>query len=360
MIERLTVRGFKSIGDEPVKLELRPITILVGKNGSGKSSLLEAVGILAESVAGRGNPPRGELVDAFSYEAVRHRAGPPSKQTPSAEFEVSVQIRPLANAAGDGVPIVCHVSRAFGAAGPVRDSMQSLTSGSDAICAQVGIAAMRNVYRLTANRGQVQWVHQPASVDVDWVGRNAQDLDSILRKIFSSGAFGEAKGKIQRWCRAFGLENLHPDDYMDSELEASLPRVLASEGSRQMCSVVVQVFWSPPDSLIMVEEPELSLHPQAQVDLCELFAEAVEDGKQLLITSHSPLLLQALAIPVQKGRLNHESVIVHEVEKRGDEGTRIKGTYELDGQGILGGWISSFAVAEKKIGRAFSRSLPEA
>lgn len=358
MIERLTVQGFKSIGDDPVDLELRPVTILVGKNGSGKSSLIEALGFLAESWAGRGSPPHGELVDALSYESVCHKGGPASKGKAPMEYQISVQIRPAA-AAGDEGPQACRLTRWFSAGGPARESLESLTSRPDANCGEVASAAMRDVYLLTAYRGRVHWTPQPSAGDGRWVGRNAQDLDPILRKIFSSGMHGEVKRKIQHWCKVFGLENLHPDDYSDPEFGASLPRVLASEGGRQVCALVVQIFWSPADSLVMVEEPELSLHPRAQIDLCELFAEAVRDGKQLLLTTHSPLLLQGLALPVQARHLDHKSVIVHEIEKKGGRGTRIKKTFQLDENGIIEGWISSFALAEKEVGRAFSRSLPE-
>lgn len=66
MITRLAIRGFKSIGlgqdgKYAVDLELRPITILVGKNGSGKSSVLQGLGLLADIREGRG-PSDGERV----------------------------------------------------------------------------------------------------------------------------------------------------------------------------------------------------------------------------------------------------------------------------------------------------------
>ena len=51
MITGLKLRNFKAIGDRPVELQLAPLTLLVGANGSGKSSVLEAVGGLAETAA---------------------------------------------------------------------------------------------------------------------------------------------------------------------------------------------------------------------------------------------------------------------------------------------------------------------
>src|SRR5436853_7699909 len=42
MLTAVTIENFKGIS-EPVRLELRPITLLFGQNSAGKSSLLHAV-----------------------------------------------------------------------------------------------------------------------------------------------------------------------------------------------------------------------------------------------------------------------------------------------------------------------------
>lgn len=49
--ERLTVKGFRRLID--VDVELRPFTVLLGVNGVGKSSFLDAISLLSSSAAGR-------------------------------------------------------------------------------------------------------------------------------------------------------------------------------------------------------------------------------------------------------------------------------------------------------------------
>jgi predicted ATPase len=51
MIERFSVTGFKSL--ERVRLELGRVNVFVGANGSGKSNLLEALGVLGAAARGR-------------------------------------------------------------------------------------------------------------------------------------------------------------------------------------------------------------------------------------------------------------------------------------------------------------------
>ena len=45
MIRRLQVRSFKSLAD--VEVELGVVNVFIGANGSGKSNLLEALGVLS-------------------------------------------------------------------------------------------------------------------------------------------------------------------------------------------------------------------------------------------------------------------------------------------------------------------------
>lgn len=53
MIEQLTVNSFKSV--ESVEVELGQVNVFIGANGSGKSNLLEALGVLSAAADGKVN-----------------------------------------------------------------------------------------------------------------------------------------------------------------------------------------------------------------------------------------------------------------------------------------------------------------
>ena len=55
MITAFTVKNFKAIGDDPVRIELKPITLLFGANSVGKSSILHALQY-ADEVFNKHNP----------------------------------------------------------------------------------------------------------------------------------------------------------------------------------------------------------------------------------------------------------------------------------------------------------------
>ena len=57
--DRLRVRGFRRLADADV--ELRPLTVLIGANGSGKTSILDVLSMLAKSARGGLNTALSEL-----------------------------------------------------------------------------------------------------------------------------------------------------------------------------------------------------------------------------------------------------------------------------------------------------------
>ncbi len=50
-----------------------------------------------------------------------------------------------------------------------------------------------------------------------------------------------------------------------------------------------------PDELLIIDEPEMNLHPAAQVEITEFLAMLVQAGLKVLITTHSPYIVNHLA-----------------------------------------------------------------
>lgn len=106
-------------------------------------------------------------------------------------------------------------------------------------------------------------------------------------------------------------------------------------GISQILPIVVQGFLSFSDSLTMVEQPEIHLHPKMQADLADLFIDIVSgevdsrkragrkrENKQkyLLIETHSEYLLKRLMRRIKEGRISSEQVAVYFIEPPKEEG----------------------------------------
>lgn len=133
---------------------------------------------------------------------------------------------------------------------------------------------------------------------------------------------------------------------------------LASHGSRQILTIITNLLWCEPGSIFLIEEPEISLHPEAQVKVCELFAVAIAQRKQIIATTHSHFLLSALGIPVQEGRLRPEDIAVYHIEKKPDSGT-VAERLLVNEKGYIEGWIPSFADVERRLLKEWIKTVPE-
>lgn len=108
-----------------------------------------------------------------------------------------------------------------------------------------------------------------------------------------------------------------------------------SSGTKEILYLITLLHTTPKGSLLMMEEPEIHLHPDAIPKFLSL-AEKIcrEDNKQILITTHSPILIDALSF-------DKISIVTKEngmtIVKSFKEFTNVE--KEFAKQGILKSWL---------------------
>lgn len=113
-------------------------------------------------------------------------------------------------------------------------------------------------------------------------------------------------------------------------------------GCSQVLPVIVSGFNLPPGTTMVVEQPELHLHPRAQAELGTFFKEMAVKGNQVFIETHSEHLLLRLQSHVAKGDLSPEDINVFYVgakKKGGKSATFLR----LDNDGyFIEDWPEGF------------------
>lgn len=65
---------------------------------------------------------------------------------------------------------------------------------------------------------------------------------------------------------------------------------------KELASLVLYLrYLAVPGELLIIDEPEMNLHPEAQAKLTEFLAMLVNAGLPVLITTHSPYIVDHLA-----------------------------------------------------------------
>ncbi|MBX9599519.1 MAG: DUF3696 domain-containing protein [Bryobacteraceae bacterium] len=98
-------------------------------------------------------------------------------------------------------------------------------------------------------------------------------------------------------------------------------------GVSQVLPVIVQCFYAQPHTTILLEQPEIHLHPSVQMTLADLFIEAVQSreggqdrGIQLIVESHSEHFLRRLQRRIAEGAVSRDDVALYFC-RRGADGS---------------------------------------
>ena len=122
--------------------------------------------------------------------------------------------------------------------------------------------------------------------------------------------------------------------------DISINLVDVGQGMNQALPLVVRANVNRPDSIVILEQPELHLHPAAHADLAELFARSAKENDQtFIIETHSEnilLRLRKLIVENDFGFTKDDLVIywIEDAELKGKELREIM----VDEDGVLGDW----------------------
>ncbi len=115
-------------------------------------------------------------------------------------------------------------------------------------------------------------------------------------------------------------------------------------GVSQVLPVIVHLYFAPPGSILLFEQPEIHLHPSVQASLADLFLEAAEVmGHQILVESHSEHFLVRMQRRIAEAELPlacRENVKLYScrVGPNGSEAAELA----LDEYGKIDNWAPDF------------------
>ena len=103
---------------------------------------------------------------------------------------------------------------------------------------------------------------------------------------------------------------------------------------------VILALLSPPGTLCLIENPEAHLHPRGQTKLAELAARAARAGVQVFAETHSDHFMDGVRIAVRDGLIDTEDAAFHYFERDGNKS--IVTSLKADSDGRLPHWPTGF------------------
>ena len=112
-------------------------------------------------------------------------------------------------------------------------------------------------------------------------------------------------------------------------------------GVSQVLPALVLLYYVPSGSIVLMEQPEIHLHPSVQSGLADVMLEVADQRKiQIIVESHSEHLLRRMQRRAAEGRVNPSNMKLYFI--RNDDGTARLNDLKLNRFGQIENWPDHF------------------
>lgn len=406
----ITVGGFKSIAREQT-VEIRPLTILAGANSSGKSSLMQAVLLLKQTLEATYDPGAmlingpnvrftqvEQMISAClesdhvitvglqcdkntkvilrylrnkskRLDVVESVYGTQPSRTirldmtadeikgvyPKAEehlfplFKDKIKGTMTIEVVRDRCYLAPHYSFTF------PDGVSKLSQVPEFTTDKVS-RLLRGIIHLPGLRGNPERAYPITSTGPEFAGTFEPYTASIIRE------WSESKNVLLNQLgddlKTLGLTwKVTSEAIDDARVELRVGRLPKPKqggardlvniadvgfGVSQTLPVVVALLVAKSNQILYIEQPEIHLHPGAQVAMGKLLANSANRGVRVIIETHSSLLLLGVQSQIADGHLDPKRVKLHWFNRSETDGSTEIVSANVDDEGRFPGWPEDF------------------
>ena len=352
-LKNVHIENFRSLRD--VELPLKPLTVLVGPNASGKSNVLKALALLKIMVTREKLPLIDTIRDSLWAGGADHISFQVHAKMEEAQALYELKLK-------------AETDKPFAAEKLLVDNVQviSIQNGQGVVQDEDGKNETRYKSNKLALKSAGDYGDKPVTSILTEFLRNWEFHDfrpELIRQDFEEFPFDDGTGlarlllywhennpgrfhRVRESLEAItnfriGHHSINGDKHLDllEGYKNPIPLERASDGTLRL--VVYYTLLNDPTlpPLIAIEEPERNLHPGALTDIANVL-EQIAERTQVIITTHSSQLLDAfnfenlsdsLGILLLHNRPGHGTEVINLEEIRRD-------------QAALDGWITDFGI----------------
>lgn len=361
MLTQITLDRFKCFNH--LYMPLKPLTLIAGVNGAGKSSVIQALLMLVQSCRDKDYDWKnhvvinGDLTDLDNARFLMYNGAGANKTTVDVtvenddEEQISFAIMPKQTDRVAPCVTEGNLEEAKGKWPLFADSMVYLYADRDRPRGKYIARTSRLDSRLgdiTANNAAfllAREINDNKSIVVEKLKRPEAKDASVLRNVSAwiSYIMDEAvevtaketeKDKEARF--EYTITNKDGEGQVLSPLNMPF-------GHSYILPIVLAVLTAPKDSLIMIENPESHLHPSAQRRMGEFLSRAANEDIQIIIETHSDHLMNGIRIACRHKIITPDKIEMDLIGREAiDSKEHTRFPVKLREDGTVESWIPGF------------------
>lgn len=299
MIHRIQITGFKCFDD--AELEFNNFTLLAGQNSAGKTTVIQSIFAMLQN--GR-NPFLGEYMNI----------GKPNE---------------LLNVLTGSREIVFHMD--YELSGQMKSRMKKISQTQT-----VGEGEFKDTIKViycSADRIGVKDTYEKYLGDNILIGKNCEyafhylsahnedRLDPDKDFIYDTESKLTFGGQVDYWLnkimgyrvKAREIEKtefiqvLYKNEWMPFEAR---PQNVGT-GVTYITEIVIAALSCSTGDLLVIENPEIHLHPSGQAELVKFLAFLAQYGVQVIVETHSDHIYNGIRKSIRLDEINHENVSIY-------------------------------------------------
>ncbi len=361
MLRSLHISSFKCF--QQLDLELRPLTLLTGVNGGGKSSVIQSLVLLAQTLSEREwgrtlllEGPElalGSAADVLNQNARDRFFFGVATTDEHLQWVFKAADRRALSMELDGL-------QRDGQDVPIIDPVRWLLPAAQAEGSSV-VATLRRLSWITAERTGPRELlplrDEQGHQHVGARGELAAGLlhwrkDENVREALCVAdtpptLLHQLKARMQEFfprcdLRVVPIEGASAVSLQlksDHRSDFQRPQNVGF-GLTQLFPILVGLLAAKDGDVLVIENPEVHLHPKAQQDIGTLLAKVAASGVQVIVETHADHVLNGVRLAAKTKAIKHDDVAVHFFGN--SDGTFAPTSPKLNSDGKLDSWPEGF------------------
>jgi predicted ATPase len=112
-------------------------------------------------------------------------------------------------------------------------------------------------------------------------------------------------------------------------------------GLTQVLPIIIAALSAAKEDILLIENPEVHLHPAGQALMGQFLAEVAHAGVQVIVETHSDHVLNGIRRSVKSGQIQPEQVLIHFFRPRSAEMAQVVSP-QIDANGNIDSWPDGF------------------